>query len=97
MQSVSPLHSPVHHTLTLIPLILPISVMSAKQTHMVKGLMLHSGHIGITVRKLLYFFSQCHLLPLILTPPLIEKLFSFKFQIRSLYVPSPVYYMNATL
>lgn len=56
MQSVSPLHSPVHHTLTLIPLILPISVMSAKQTHMVKGLMLHSGHIGITVRKLLYLF-----------------------------------------
>lgn len=63
MQSVSPMHSPMHHTLTpLVPLILPFSVMSAKQkTHMVKGLMLHSGHIrnkwlkvlvlNLTVRK----------------------------------------------
>lgn len=49
MQSVRPLHSPEHHTLTpIVPLILPISVISAKQAHMVKGLMLHSGHIGIT-------------------------------------------------
>lgn len=44
MQSVSPKHSPMHHTLTpLVPLILPIS---AKQTHKVKGRMLRSGHIG---------------------------------------------------
>lgn len=49
MQSVSPKHSPMHHTLTpLAPLILPIS---AKQTHMVKGLLLLSGHIGITGTK----------------------------------------------
>lgn len=48
MQSMSPRHSPVHHTLTpLVHLILPISVISGKQTHMVKGIILHSGHIGI--------------------------------------------------
>lgn len=57
MQSVSPMHSPMHHTLTrLVPLILPISVISAKQTHMVKGLVLHSGYIGITGTKLWYLF-----------------------------------------
>lgn len=50
MQSVSPKHSPMHHTLTpLVPHILPISVISAKQTHSVKGGMLRSGHIGIMV------------------------------------------------
>lgn len=49
MQSVYPEHSPVHHTWTpLVPLILPVSVVSAKQTHMLKGPMLHSGHIGMT-------------------------------------------------
>lgn len=58
MQSVSPKHSPMHHTLTpLVPLILPISVISAKQTHMVRGLMLHSGHIGITGTKLWYLLE----------------------------------------
>lgn len=52
MQSVSPKHSPMHHTLTpLVPHILPISVISAKQTHSVKGGMLHSGHIGIMVQN----------------------------------------------
>lgn len=57
MQSVSPKHSPMHHTLTPeVPLILPISVISAKQTQMVKGLMLHSGHIGTTGTKLWFFF-----------------------------------------
>lgn len=34
MQSVIPEHSPMHHTLTPhVPLILPVSVISAKQTH----------------------------------------------------------------
>lgn len=58
MQSVSPKHSPVHHTLTpLVPLILPISVISAKQTHMVKGLMLRSGCAGIAGTKPWYLFE----------------------------------------
>lgn len=52
MQCVTPIHSPTRHTLTLqISLILAVSVMSAKQTLMVKGLMLHSGNIGITGKK----------------------------------------------
>lgn len=51
MQCVAP-HSPTRHTLTLqIPLILAVSVMSAKRTLMVKGLMLHSGDVGITGRN----------------------------------------------
>lgn len=57
MQSVSPMHS-LHHTLTpLVLMILPISVISAKGTNMVKGVMLHSGHIGITGTKSPAYFK----------------------------------------
>lgn len=57
MQSVSPMHS-LHHTLTPLALmILPISVISAKGTDMVKGLMLRSGHIGITDTNSLAYFK----------------------------------------
>lgn len=48
MKSLSPKRLPMHHTLTsLVRLIPPI--------HMVKGLMLHSGHIQITAIKLWHF------------------------------------------
>ncbi len=55
MQSVSPMHSPEHRTLTpLVPRILPISVICA---HIVKGLMLRSGYIGITGTKLWHLIN----------------------------------------
>lgn len=56
MQSVSPKHSPMR-TIPYLTLILPISVISTKQTHVVKGLMLHSGHVGIKVNTNWYSFE----------------------------------------
>lgn len=55
-KSLSPKRLLLHRTLTpLVPLIPPAIVISAKQIYMVKGLMLHSGHVGITVTKLWHF------------------------------------------
>lgn len=59
MQTVSPKHSPMHHTLT--PLALLILPISATQIHKVKGQMLHSGHIGITVQNDGTYFNLWYL------------------------------------
>ena len=58
MQCVSSKHSLMPQTFSpLLPLILPVRLISAKQPLMVKGLMLHSGHNGNARTKLWRVFK----------------------------------------